>query len=539
MKKKLIIFSLLIVYNYAFSAGTLNRKGKDFRTIALQESAVPVRSGIPGERPFWNDYSKRFIYAPAFDFKEVGNAPVYRFELTSLDDSTTYSFDSDKPYRALSPIWTGLPVGNYNLIVIGLSKEGQKLGIAGEREFYRAAPFNGIYHESIVKYGSSARVALNTLLHKKYVEYWLVYKEPDPSYTLYRYPSKIYSALIIGAVTHAKLSVNSPDAERSVNLARIIADNMLSISFKKGTPLEYFPPTYYGYDEIFDKNPDSHMQHEHNMTIFGVDAGNAYLDLYELTSDKKYLQAAMNIVNTYLKTQLDNGSWYLYVNNQTGEPFEEQIIIPTAIINYFDRLRIDFGMQGLEKSTRKAFDYIMDNPVKTFDWHGQFEDIRAREPYQNLSREQACDLAVYLLRNSSDKKDIELAEELIRFSEDQFVIWERPKTVRDKGRNPGALPQNWITPSVQEQYVFWRPIARSSGIMIETFWEAYKVTGNELYLAKAKSLANTFLVVQELHDGDYPTHFTKYKMNFWLNSVVYPAKTLMNLENNIMKITPR
>lgn len=530
MRKKMIIYAFLIVYGWSFWACAPSREQKNFGAIALQESAVPVRPGIPGQRPFWNGYSKRFIYAPAFDFKEIENAIIYQFDLISPDDSATYRFESDKPCNALSPIWTELPVGSYNLTVTGLSKEGQELGIAGKREFYRAAPFNGVYHETSARYDSSARVALNSLLHKDYLEYWLEHKEPDPSYILYRYPSKIYSALVIGAVTHARLTAGSPEAERSVELARIIADNMLSISFKEGTPLEFFPPTYYGYNEVFDKHPDSHMQHEHNMIIYGVDAGNAYLDLYELTGDEKYLQAAKNIATTYLKTQLDNGSWYLYVNNQTGEPLEEHITIPTAIINYFDRLRIDFDMQGLQEPTQRAFDYTMKNPVKTFDWHGQFEDVKGRKPYQNLSREQACDLAFYLLRNSPDKENIELAEELIRFSEDQFVIWERPKPVLDEDRNPGALPQNWVAPSVQEQYVFWRPIARSSGIMIETFWEAYKVTGNELYLAKAKSLANTFFVVQELHNGDYPTHFTKYRMNFWLNNVVYPARVLMRFQ---------
>lgn len=69
--------------------------------------------------------------------------------------------------------------------------------------------------------------------------------------------------------------------------------------------------------------------------------------------------------------------------------------------------------------------------------------------------------------------------------------------------------------------------------MIDTFWEAYDTTGKEMYLAKAKSLANTFLIVQKMHNGDYPTHFTEHKMNFWLNNVVYPAKVMMNLQRNL------
>ncbi|MEX2336278.1 MAG: hypothetical protein WD555_03305 [Fulvivirga sp.] len=535
MINKIIVSVLIPLVGLVSSCATTaqNEENKSYGERALEESAIPVRPGIPGERPFWNGYSKRFIYAPAFDFKEVENSELYKFELVALEDSTQYSFESKKPYDPLSPVWTDLPVGSYNLLVTGISEGGDILSVAGKREFYRAASFDGIYHETSAHYDSSARVALSSLLHKDYLEYWLEHKAPDPSYVLYRYPSKIYSALVIGAVSHARLTEGTPEAERSVNLARIIADNLLSISFKEGTPLEFFPPTYHGYDKIFDKKPDSHMQHEHNMITYAADAGNAYLDLYDLTGDQKYLQAAKNIANTYLKTQLENGSWYLYVSNKTGDPIEEPLTIPTEIINYFDRLRGEYNVEGLEEATRKALAYTMDNPVKTFDWHGQFEDVKARKPYQNLSREQACNLAMYLFRNNSSKENIELAEELLRFSEDQFVIWEKPEPLLNSKRGPGGLPQNWITPSVQEQYVFWRPIARSSGIMIETFWEAYKASGEEIYLAKAKSLANTFLIVQEMHNGDYPTHFTKHKMNFWLNNVVYPAKVLMNFENNM------
>lgn len=98
--------------------------------------------------------------------------------------------------------------------------------------------------------------------------------------------------------------------------------------------------------------------------------------------------------------------------------------------------------------------------------------------------------------------------------------------------NPLAAGSNWITPSVQEQYVFWMPVDRAAGIMIDTYWEAYMTTRNDMYLAKAKSIAKAFTVVPQVHQGYYPTYLTKYPLDNWLNSAVYPAKVLMNLENN-------
>lgn len=531
-----LLLAALCLMNAANLKAQQAKSKKTFGEIALQESLIPVRPGEPGKVPFWNEKAVRFIYAPAFDFKTIQNAASYKYEITSTVNGKVYTFKSDKPYSALSPVWLEIPIGKFKLKVTGLSAKGQEVGTAGEGEYFRAAPFNGIYHKPVLSYDQSAKLALDNLLNKDYVNYWRIHKAPDPSYKTYRYPSKIFSALIIGAVTSAKLKPQ--EAAQSIELARIIADYLLSITFAKDHALADFPPTYYGFKEIFAKKPDSHMQYQNSMIIYGTDAGHAYLDLYDYTGDKKYFDAAKRIAATYLKTQLDNGSWYLFVNNQTGEATAGNITIPTSIINYFDRLSRDYKVPGLEKATEKAFNWIMKNPVATFDWHAQFEDVFARPPYQNLSREQACDLAIYLFRNANARlENIKLAEELVRFSEDQFVIWEKPEDVQVGKPNPARSGKNWITPSVQEQYVYWMPVGRAAGIMIDTYWEAYKATKNDMYLAKAKSIANAFTVVQKEHKGDYPTYFTKYKLDDWLNSVVYPARVMMNLENNLRKIS--
>lgn len=502
-----------------------------FGQTALQESLTPIRPGEPGKTPFWNVAAKRFIYAPAFDFKPVQNAVNYKFEIISEPDETKYEFESKIPHAPLSPVWAALPVGYFKIKVSGISANGTALGTAGEGRYYRAAPFNGVYHEPVMPYDKSAMVALDKLIHKDFIEYWLTNKIPDPGYQYYRYPAKIYSAVIIGAITYGKLKPE--ENERSIQLARTIADFLISISLPKGNPYEYFPPSYYKYEEVFKKS-NNKINTSSVMTIISADAANAYLDLYDVTKDEKYIEAAKRIAETYSKTQLQDGSWYLFVDRDSGKPTAANIAIPTSTINFFDRIR-GYGVKGLKRPTKKALKWIMDNPMKTFDWHGQFEDIYERPPYHNLSREQACDMAIYLLRNSkTNSRNIKLAEELIRFSEDQFVIWEKPRPdLKIGNEGQGALSKNWITPSVQEQYVYWMPVGRSAGIMLNTYWEAYKVTKNEMYLAKAKSIANSFTMVQKEHNGDYPTYFTKYKMGYWLNSTVYPAKIMMDFQNNL------
>lgn len=519
----------------------------DFGKQELKASTAPVHPGKPGEVPFWNTFAKRFIYAPAFDFKPVENAVKYRYEVTSLPTSKNFTFEDKLPYAALSPIWAELPVGHFTVKVTGLSANGQAVGTAGEGKYYRAATFNGPYLKPEMPYDQSAMWALDRIMYKDYVEYWLQHKKPEPNYKYYMYPAKIMGSLIVATVIYAQNKTGKDTVDRAVQIGKIIADYLISQSFPESDALAYFPPTYGG--SRVDKNPESQMRKDNYMSIAAAESGHAYLDLYSLTKDEKYLEAAKRIAQTYLKTQLPNGSWYLYLDRKTGKPTDDKVAVPTAMINYFDRLRTEFSVPGLEASTKKAVDWVMQNPVKDFHWLAQFEDVDSRkyEPYERLSREQACDMAMYLLRR---KENVALAEELIRFSEDQFVIWEQPEDIMIKSgggiiirppydeksrQNPGRYSKNWLPPSAQEQYGFWMPVARTTGIMIDTYMLAYKVTGKEIYKAKAVSFANNFTRVQKLHDGDYSTYFTKYDVGFWINNAIYPAKIMMQLAKDLDK----
>lgn len=517
-----------------------------FGTAEWAQSTIPLRPGEPGKAPFWNAFARRFIYAPAFDFRRVANAAKYRYEVRSLEDESTHRFESDVPHAPLSAIWASVPVGNFELKVTGISARGENVGLAGEGRYHRAAPFDGPYHEPLMPYDRSGQLALDKIMHKPYVEHWLKHKEPDWKYYFYRYPAKLFGSLVAGAVAHARIHAGTDEARRSTEIARIVADYLIGISFPAGRRLEYFPPAYGG--PTIGRKAGSHMQASNYLIIAAAESGHAYLDLYDHTGDGKYFEAARGIAQTYLKTQRKTGSWWLYINHETGEPTAEKEAIPTSTINFFERLKNDYGVKGLEDSMRRAFDWIMENPVKTFDWLAQYEDVglKGAAPYQRMSREQPCDFAIYLFKTRASQPEyVTLAEDLIRFAEDQFITWEQiedvavvsGKTLRPPPTNakvsPGWFSKHWMTPVVHEQYGFWMPSARNTGLMIETYWHAYVATGKEVYRAKALSIANNFTRVQQLHDGDYPTMFTKYPMNFWINNSIYPAKVMITLQKEV------
>lgn len=521
---------LLLVLN-SCKTPVLSENSRRFAETSWKESTEPIHPGIPGETPFWNEKAFRFIYAPAFNFKKISQAVKYRFEITSLKSDEKFSFTGSEPHAPLSLVWAKIPVGYFDLTVLGISSSGEILGRAGSGKYYRAAPFNGPYQEPVLPYSVSAQVALDSIMNKDYVKYWHTYKKPDPTYLNYRFPAKIISSLIVGAITQAKLESKTKDKAHAIELARIIADYLLSIRYEKGSAWEYFVPSYS--KEIVSGNKP-YMTHANNFTIIGADPGNAFLDLYDYTGDRKYFEAAKQIADTYAKTQLANGTWHQLVDYKSSKPVAPNLAIPTSVVNYFNRFKQDYKIDDYEQSLNAALKWIMDNPARTFNWQGQYEDISPRKPYENQNREQACDLAIYLFKNN---KNLQLAEDLVRFAEDQFIIWEQPMdTMIRKTENPGYNPLNWILPSVQEQYAYWMPVGRAAGIMVETYWHAYYATKNEIYLEKAKSIANAFTVMQKAHDGNYSTYFTKYPIELWLNSTVYPSKVLMNLEDRINKL---
>lgn len=557
---KAIFILSIFLFTGIYSCNNFSKDAAEeprFGELAQKESSIPIRPGIPGERPFWNTYAKRFIFAPAFDYQAVNGATKYRYKIYSGGDSNIYSFVDQIPYAALSPVWAKIPVGSFHLNVIGFSANNDSLGLAGSGQYYRASPFNPpngrMYHTPAMSYVKSAKLALQRFMEKDHIKYWLTHKSPDPNFVLYRYPSKIMSAVISACVLYSEILSNGKESNQAKKLATVVADYLLKISAPETAPLPYFPPTYYGYPSFF--KPGSHMQHDHTMMTYPAVTGESYLDLYDLTKNNKYLVAAKRIANTYMELQLDNGTWYLFVNNKTGKPVVDNLQTPTNIIRFLRRLKNDYHISGLDTSIKRAVNWIMKNPVKTFNWQGQFEDVKPRPPYENLNKFETCVFGVYLFDNA---EHLSLAKNLTRYTEDQFVVWENPRPKPDSTPSfTTALfePKNWMLPCAVEQYAYWVPIDASVANVIRLYWHAYMATHEKIYLAKAKSLANSITLAQQVYDGDYPTYLFNAKFPLglnreWLNASVLTIKTMYNFgkyleENNLVvntttkKITTR
>lgn len=488
------------------------------------ESLNPIKVGKPGVQPFWNEKSIMFKYAPVFNNNNsswiISKAKYYKYTAFSFTDKKHYSFTANSPYESLAPIWNELPLGEVYLKVEAISDDENVFNLAGSRHFYKTATFCPPYPNAKYSYKEALLKGLQFIYNQQHIKNWYFTGKPDhKNHKLY-----CYSALEVGSVVNAMLLYNEyfPMNDTALVIARNAADYLIKNSEAETNPLKYFPQVYEGKELTADKFQDEIIMTEPAST------GMTYLALYKRANDKKYLDAALRIANTYLDTQLNNGTWFIRINKHTGKPTSNEFCIPLKITNFLFTLVEDFNYNVYKSSAEKAIKWVWQNPMKTYNWTGQFEDVEAQRPYTNLTKYEASWFAQYLLKNlEQDSSYLPLAKELIAFCEDQFVVWDKPMIYDSWGNSS----DNWHTPAVLEQYSCYVPIDASAVQMIETFYLAYQKTNNKIYLEKAIALLNS-LINSQKENGMIPTFWAKGFDEFWNNCMVsdlYVLETFSNL----------
>lgn len=503
------------------------------RAQALQETAIPVRPGVPDQQPFWNAMAVQFQYAPAFNFKEVPGANSYRFTITPATGEAL-TFTADKPWAPLSPVWEKLITGKANLTVQGLDDKGVAVGEPMTRVFHRAAVIAKEYPAPTMSWDDSVRTALDALVHSPDLKCWFTTGVPDEKFPLYRYPSKIIGGSASALAMYATQTPPPADAAEALKASRRAADYLLSISFTENDTWAFHPPLYH--PTMFRDKLGGHMGASRYMTFGGAESGTYYLDVYAATKDAKYLNAAVRIAETYAKLQSPDGSWLMFVSPCDGKPITDNILIPTLVVEFLDKLGAETGDPRFDAMREKAIAWIMQNPVRTWNWQGQFEDVKPLPPYENLTKHDAGRFAIHLLQAApADPAKRALALDLIRFSEDQFVMWDQPPTDNPKGQNPdgeaGAKSKTWLLPCVLEQYRCYAPVNASSAKLILMYLAAYRATGDRLHLEKAKSLAGTLTRTQahKKAPGRYQTWLKQNPGTMWVNCELNAIRAVQEL----------
>lgn len=496
---------------------------EELARLVAEDLKKPVRPGGVNGQPFWNVSSMQFMYPPAFDFKPVPGAVKYRF--TVIDDwLNAQTMEAAQPTAALVEVWPKLRTGLASVICDGVDASGRLCGRAGgPRRFWKAVPFRpGAYKPAARSYAETAARACEHIWKLRNTQDLLTKGEPDPTYDLNCYPAKMNAGMIRMMLRYARLR---PDrAADAIKVARAAADWLIGVSQPAGAPLEYFPPTYRG-----DKNTAKQYAGQ-QMLIYPAQAACAYLDLYAAVNDRKYFEAAERIGRTFLKLQGADGAWSLKLWEKDGKPVVPNRCFPLHQVGLLERLYAITKDPVWRAAGDRAFAYVEKGPLTTWNWEAQFEDVQPHPPYRALTKHDACSTAIYLVKRfPGDAKRLAQARELLRFSEDQFIYWEKPCRADGTGyRDHTTAPKNllgwtsdylrWFTPGVGEQYGWEMPIDASAAKLIRTYLALYEASGNPLDLAKARALGDAMTNIQK-EDGSIRTQWLMRPDadNFWIN----------------------
>ncbi len=490
------------------------------------EETMAHPGGVDG-RAYWNLSSSQFMFAPKFYFPKLPKERKFRY--TAKDkNGALHTFVSESPEASLAPIWGEIPEGLVYLTVEALDREDNVLHLAGVRSFFKSAPFPGrtAYPPKACSYRECALMALRYVYRDHAVQYWLEHGVPQPDYAHNAYPAKTIGSIVRAMIAYAKLE--PANAENAMKLARRAADYLLSITPGEGDPLAFLPPTYSfeGLDaEAVGKvAPAAEGCLGTTMMIYPVSAAGAFVDLYEATKDKKYWEAALRIAEYYKRTVLPCGSWYLLFDCKTGKPLTKNICIEFRFVEFFHRLHEMTGDKAWQDLELAHFNYIKDTCLKTYKWEGQFEDVKVSGNYRNLTHFAANKMIGYIAKYLSDDKEmVAEAVDLMRYVEDQFVLWgEFPRW------DPNAKMEPHHTPAGLEQYFCYVPIDSSTTTILTAFTDMYHLTGERLYLEKALTLADTVTRRMDLETGQSPTFWVgencaEGKRNYWINCQIHVA----------------
>ena len=517
MKKSLLFIALFCAM---ISCAPQKDANRQLAEKAAVEYLQPVHPGS-AERPFWNGFAKKFIYAPSFDFQRVEGAANYLFTATSNDKKWT--FTADNPQSPLSPIWNQIPQGtDVTLTVEGLAADGTVLGVAGERKFWRDYGFNPPYTGAVRGYREAAILGMLYVHTMPAVQRFATSSEPDMSYVYFTYPCKI-----IGAVVQVEtlLAKTAPAyAENALAIAKGAAQFLIDHARKPGEPLAYFPPTYYK-QYMASKFPENQGK---TMAMEAASAGEAYLDLYDATGDKLYLEQALGIADTYLRLQCEDGSWHIKYDFATGEPVNDSKAMLHPLLGYFLRLEKEYGQTKYTDARIRGERWMAEHILEKFDMTGQFEDVSVLglQPYENLTNCTAAPYASYILNRGAQEGDIATAYELVRFSEDQFVYWDMP--IGESGYKLDS------TPCVYEQYKYQMPIDNSTCNVANAMLDIYEATGDELMHAKATALIDNITVIQCVNTGKILTSWRvrfNVEPSYWINCTYDSVCALLRMKN--------
>lgn len=132
--------------------------------------------------------------------------------------------------------------------------------------------------------------------------------------------------------------------------------------------------------------------------------GRAYVDLYELTGEKKYLEMGSRCAEVLASKirvgDKEHSPWPFRVDVRNGNPIEEYTAHMVPAVRLFDELT-RLGVANYKPLRDQVWSWIEQYPMRNNIWKGHFEDIRIDPTNQNRDQLSPLETARYILQNQN------------------------------------------------------------------------------------------------------------------------------------------
>lgn len=328
------------------------------------------------------------------------------------------------------------------------------------------------------------------------------------------YPAFHHASFINTFIQWYQYSGNREALEQAIELA--------NWNIKNATPLHY-PYGGMPYSTFNKGKPGGFRDGEAIMPDKAAIMGMAYLNLYKVIKDNKYLDAALSIAEKLAGNQLPAGNWPFRVDPLTRAVKEGYTSSVIYQIQLFGEIMELTQKETFQKNKEKALDWLLNNPVKTGIWTGFYEDI---QPGENRTNFDCIDAARYFLKHREENPEyLQIALTL-----NDYIT----KTVISQGRtfintaHPYAPAEG-----VREQKACFVTMGVHSAHWALLMADLYYATGDESYKERAVQTMN-FVTYHLQPDGkilvgiDYEHESGGWAFNqFWFSCHIMPNLYLM------------
>jgi hypothetical protein len=482
----------------------------------------------------WNAYSVQFIDPPSFQLLPLPGTRTYQAIVEQA--GTAWKVESATPRLDLSSMWLAVPTRAFTLTLRWLDAAGTVLAEERSRrvkapdwhglseapaDWRRAADRNVAYLIDVAESGRAP-------YHEPGVPTWLWSAAspcPRPTreslgpgfdipayreYFAYRarlwpeghgesYPGCIVPAAIYAMLAHVQ--ADRPQAPTAMRLARLVGDWALAHRLPDSGPLPLFPFSTIAKGQYFGG-----IEAHNVIPLRASWIGLSLVSLFEATGDRRYIDYATHIAHVTARFQAPDGSFPYRIDPRDGKVTEAFCTGGIQFSLLVDALaRHGTADEGLLMASERAIQWMVAYPAQSNNWQGGYEDIAEARPYRNLTHWEAQLLIWYLCQHAEGNPTyVPLARKLLRFTEDQFVLFGNGESE--------AHPVPVKGPLVFEQYVCWWPMEGHTGYYIQSLLALHRATGDQVYLDKAAAAANA-ICAQQFDDGSISNWGTRWLEN--------------------------